>query len=75
MDGVMMKFNNECQLVWAKSIAGDQQDHIAAIAIGPDNEVLVGGTFSKNTDFDHPGSVQLDVTPYAYSPTDAFVAV
>lgn len=51
-DGFFLKLNADGDFMWAHRIGGSGYDRPTGIAVAPDGDVIVGGTFSSIVDFD-----------------------
>ncbi len=70
-DVFLIKYNSLGQLVWARSIGGNDFEYGHGVSVAPDQSVLIGGEFQDTVDFD-PG---IGVTQRVSSGnTDAFTA-
>ncbi len=47
-DIFIVKYNSEGTVVWAKSYGGNLDDYVYSIAIAPNNEAYIAGTFFSN---------------------------
>ena len=48
-DGLIIKYNSEGEVKWAKNIGGSNSDHIYSVATTSDGGIIVGGYFLSST--------------------------
>lgn len=58
-DGFVQKLDVNGNLVWAKSISGTSYNYCNSIAIDPNGDLIIGGSFSGPTDFDPSSSANI----------------
>lgn len=44
-DGMLIKYNRNCEIEWIKTIGGETEDYITSIAQTEDNGYIIGGYF------------------------------
>ncbi len=65
-DIYIQKLDTDGNFVWAKSIGGTQDEEGAAIALGINGDVYVGGVYAGIVDFD-PGAGVFELTSISYN--------
>ena len=49
IDGLIIKYNSEGDVEWAKSIGGSDQEHVYSVAETSDGGIIAGGDFNSST--------------------------
>lgn len=61
-DGFILKLDDQGNFNWAKAISGDDNQHIKSIAIDPNQNLLISGSYRDTCDFD-PSAGVLELVP------------
>ncbi|MGB3870114.1 MAG: HYR domain-containing protein [Flavobacteriales bacterium] len=77
-DGFLMKLNLDGSLVWAKTLGGTGSDELNAVAIGPDGNIYVTGSYQNslsltgvlNAVFNLGSAGGSDILVASYAPSD-----
>mgnify|MGYP002777213240 CR=1 FL=1 len=72
-DAFILKLDTDGNLVWAKQLAGTNDEAIHALALDSDGNILTTGYFSETTDFD-PGTGTFNLTSTSVGVADIFIS-
>ncbi len=72
-DSFVMKLDADGNLIWAKQLAGSNDEAIYSMAVDTDGNILTTGYFSALTDFD-PGIGTFDLTTSSVGVADIFIS-